>query len=157
MRAYHHTYGLPTLTTNCSNNYGPYHFPEKLIPLMIHNALAGKQLPVYRDGQQVRGWLFVEDHRAAIRTVLADGMAGETCNVGGRSEMKNLDVVKILCAILDKESPRRDGQSYVTQIAFVADRPGHDRRYAIDCSKLERELGWRPGETFESGIAKTVR
>jgi dTDP-glucose 4,6-dehydratase len=157
VRAYHHTYGLPTLTTNCSNNYGPYHFPEKLIPLMIHNALAGKQLPVYGDGQQVRDWLFVEDHCAAIRTVLAEGKPGETYNVGGRSEMKNLDVVKILCAILDRESPREDGRSYSTQIAFVTDRPGHDRRYAIDCSKLERELGWKPKETFESGIAKTVR
>jgi dTDP-glucose 4,6-dehydratase len=157
VRAYHHTYGLPTLTTNCSNNYGPYHFPEKLIPLMIHNALAGKPLPVYGDGQQVRDWLFVEDHCAAIRTVLAGGRPGETYNVGGRSEMKNLDVVKILCAILDQESPRKDGHSYSTQIAFVADRPGHDRRYAINCAKLERELGWKPRETFETGIAKTVR
>lgn len=157
VRAYHHTYGLPVLTTNCSNNYGPYHFPEKLIPLMIHNALAGKQLPVYGDGQQVRDWLFVEDHCSAIRTVLAKGKPGETYNVGGRSEMKNLDVVKILCAILDKESPRKDGKSYSTQVAFVADRPGHDRRYAINCAKLERDLGWKPKETFESGIAKTVR
>ena len=157
VRAYHHTYGLPTLTTNCSNNYGPYHFPEKLIPLMIHNALAGKPLPVYGDGQQVRDWLFVEDHCAAIRAVLAAGRPGDTYNVGGRSEMKNLDVVKILCAILDRESPRQDVQSYSTQLAFVADRPGHDRRYAINCAKLERELGWKPKETFESGIAKTVR
>jgi dTDP-glucose 4,6-dehydratase len=157
VRAYHHTYGLPTLTTNCSNNYGPYHFPEKLIQLMIHNALGGKPLPVYGDGQQVRDWLFVEDHGAAIRAVLAKGRPGETYNVGGRSEMKNLDVVNILCAILDKESPRKDGKSYREQIAFVADRPGHDRRYAIDCSKIEGELGWKPRETFETGIAKTVR
>lgn len=157
VRAYHHTYGLPTLTTNCSNNYGPYQFPEKLIPLMIHNALAGKPLPVYGDGQQVRDWLFVEDHCAAIRTVLAHGRVGETYNVGGRSEKKNLDVVHTLCAILDELKPRAGGRSYAEQIAFVQDRPGHDRRYAIDCRKLERELGWSPAETFESGIRKTVR
>ncbi len=156
VRAYHHTYGLPTLTTNCSNNYGLYHFPEKLIPLMIHNALAGKALPVYGDGQQVRDWLFVEDHCAAIRRVLEKGTPGETYNVGGRSEMKNLDVVRILCAMLDRESPRADGRSYSEQVTFVADRPGHDRRYAIDCRKIERELGWKPVETFETGIAKTV-
>jgi dTDP-glucose 4,6-dehydratase len=157
VRAYHHTYGLPTLTTNCSNNYGPYQFPEKLIPLMIHNALAGKPLPVYGDGQQVRDWLFVEDHCAAIRTVLERGRLGETYNVGGRSEKKNLDVVHTLCALLDELKPRVDGRSYATQIAFVQDRPGHDRRYAIDCGKIEGELGWTPAESFESGIRKTVQ
>lgn len=157
VRAYHHTYGLPVLTTNCSNNYGPYHFPEKLIPLVIHNALAGKDLPIYGDGQQVRDWLYVTDHCSAIRRVLADGRLGETYNVGGWNEKANLDVVHTLCDILDQEQPRSDGRSYREQITFVKDRPGHDRRYAIDASKLERELGWKPAETFETGIRKTVR
>ena len=157
VRAYHHTYGLPVLTTNCSNNYGPYHFPEKLIPLVIHNALAGKPLPIYGDGQQIRDWLYVKDHCSAIRRVLADGQLGETYNVGGWNEKPNLEVVHTLCAILDELSPRADGQSYATQITFVTDRPGHDRRYAIDASKLERELGWKPAETFETGIRKTVQ
>jgi dTDP-glucose 4,6-dehydratase len=157
VRAYHHTYGLPVLTTNCSNNYGPYHFPEKLIPLVIHNALAGKDLPIYGDGQQVRDWLYVTDHCSAIRRVLADGRLGETYNVGGWNEKANLDVVHTLCDILDQEQPRSDGLSYREQITFVKDRPGHDRRYAIDASKLERELGWKPAETFETGIRKTVR
>jgi dTDP-glucose 4,6-dehydratase len=157
VRAYHHTYGLPVLTTNCSNNYGPYHFPEKLIPLIIHNALAGKALPIYGDGQQIRDWLYVKDHCSAIRTVLNAGEPGETYNIGGWNEKANLDVVHTLCAILDELSPRMDGQSYRTQITFVKDRPGHDRRYAIDASKLERELGWKPAETFESGIRKTVQ
>jgi len=145
------------LTTNCSNNYGPYHFPEKLIPLVIHNALAGKELPIYGDGQQIRDWLYVTDHCSAIRRVLAAGTLGETYNVGGWNEKANLDVVNTLCAILDQEQPRADGLSYDEQITFVKDRPGHDRRYAIDASKLERELGWKPAETFESGIRKTVR
>jgi len=157
VRAYHHTYGLPVLTTNCSNNYGPYHFPEKLIPLCIHNALAGKPLPIYGDGQQVRDWLYVRDHCSAIRRVLDAGRVGEVYNVGGWNEMPNLEVVRTLCAVLDRESPRADGKSYATQIIFVKDRPGHDRRYAIDARKLERELGWKPAETFESGIRKTVR
>jgi dTDP-glucose 4,6-dehydratase len=157
VRAYHHTYGLPVLTTNCSNNYGPYHFPEKLIPLVIHNALAGKDLPIYGDGQQVRDWLYVTDHCSAIRRVLAEGRLGETYNVGGWNEKANLDVVHTLCDILDQEQPRNDGRSYREQITFVKDRPGHDRRYAIDASKLERELGWKPAETFETGIRKTVR
>lgn len=157
VRAYCHTYGLPVLTTNCSNNYGPYHFPEKLIPLCIHNALAGKPLPIYGDGQQVRDWLYVKDHCAAIRRVLDAGRVGEVYNVGGWNEKANLDVVRILCAILDDLQPRADGRSYTEQIAFVADRPGHDRRYAIDAGKLERELGWKPAETFETGIEKTVR
>lgn len=156
VRAYHHTYGLPVLTTNCSNNYGPYHFPEKLIPLVIHNALAGKPLPIYGDGQQVRDWLYVTDHCSAIRRVLADGQIGETYNVGGWNEKTNLEVVQVLCALLDELSPRPDGQSYTDQITFVQDRPGHDRRYAIDASRLHRELGWTPSETFESGIRKTV-
>jgi dTDP-glucose 4,6-dehydratase len=157
VRAYHHTYGLPVLTTNCSNNYGPYHFPEKLIPLVIHNALAGKALPVYGDGQQIRDWLYVKDHCSAIRRVLEQGALGETYNVGGWNEKANLEVVHTLCAILDELRPRVDGQSYATQISFVADRPGHDRRYAIDATRLERELGWRPAETFETGIRKTVQ
>ncbi len=157
VRAYHHTYSLPVLTTNCSNNYGPYHFPEKLIPLCIHNALAGKPLPIYGDGQQIRDWLYVKDHCSAIRRVLEAGTVGEVYNVGGWNEKANLDVVKTLCAILDEESPRADGRSYAEQITFVKDRPGHDRRYAIDARKLERELGWKPAETFESGIRKTVR
>ncbi|MBL1265314.1 dTDP-glucose 4,6-dehydratase [Candidatus Methylomicrobium oryzae] len=157
VRAYHHTYGLPVLTTNCSNNYGPYHFPEKLIPLVIHHALAGKTLPIYGDGQQIRDWLYVKDHCSAIRRVLAAGKAGETYNVGGWNEKANLDVVHTLCDILDELQPRSDGLSYRTQITFVKDRPGHDRRYAIDATKLERELGWKPAETFESGIRKTVQ
>lgn len=157
VRAYHHTYGLPVLTTNCSNNYGPYHFPEKLIPLVIHNALAGKPLPIYGDGQQIRDWLYVKDHCSAIRRVLDKGVLGETYNVGGWNEKANLDVVNTLCELLDELSPRADGQSYKQQITFVKDRPGHDRRYAIDAGKLERELGWRPAETFESGIRKTVQ
>ena len=157
VRAYHHTYGLPVLTTNCSNNYGPYHFPEKLIPLCIHNALAGKPLPIYGDGRQIRDWLYVKDHCSAIRRVLEVGRVGEVYNVGGWNEMTNLDVVNILCHILDAERPRADGRSYTEQITFVSDRPGHDRRYAIDATKIEHELGWRPGETFETGIRKTVR
>ena len=157
VRAYHHTYGLPTLTTNCSNNYGPYHFPEKLIPLMITNALAGKPLPVYGDGQQVRDWLYVGDHCTAIRRVLEDGTPGETYNIGGWNEKTNLDVVKTLCIILDRLAPKADAGSYFEQIAYVKDRPGHDRRYAIDARKIERELGWKPAETFDSGIAKTVQ
>lgn len=157
VRAYYHTYGLPVLTTNCSNNYGPYHFPEKLIPLVIHNALAGKPLPIYGDGQQIRDWLYVEDHCSAIRRVLEAGRLGETYNVGGWNEKANLEVVDTLCQILDELSPRADGLSYKTQITFVADRPGHDRRYAIDASKIERELGWRPAETFATGIRKTVQ
>lgn len=156
VRAYHHTYGLPVLTTNCSNNYGPYHFPEKLIPLVIHNALSGKPLPIYGDGQQIRDWLYVTDHCSAIRRVLEAGRPGETYNVGGWNEKPNLEVVHTLCEILDELNPRGDGQSYKSQITFVKDRPGHDRRYAIDASKLERELGWRPEETFESGIRKTA-
>lgn len=157
VRAYHHTYGLPVLTTNCSNNYGPFQFPEKLIPLVIHNALAGKPLPVYGDGQQVRDWLYVEDHCSAIRQVLRAGQIGETYNVGGGNQRVNLDVVRTLCRILDELRPRSDGKSYQEQIAFVKDRPGHDRRYAIDATKIERELGWRPAETFETGTRKTVR
>jgi dTDP-glucose 4,6-dehydratase len=155
VRAYHHTYGLPVLTTNCSNNYGPYHFPEKLIPLIIANALAGKALPIYGDGMQVRDWLFVSDHCTAIRRVLADGTPGQVYNVGGWNEMTNLDVVHTLCDILDREAPKEG--SYRDQITYVTDRPGHDRRYAIDASKLERELGWKPAETFETGIGKTVQ
>lgn len=157
VRAYHHTYGLPVLTTNCSNNYGPYHFPEKLIPLMIVNALAGKPLPVYGDGQQIRDWLYVKDHCSAIRRVLEAGRPGETYNVGGWNEMANIDIVKTVCALLDKARPRADGQGYASQITYVKDRPGHDRRYAIDASKIERELGWRPTETFATGIQKTVQ
>lgn len=156
VRAYHHTYGLPVLTTNCSNNYGPYHFPEKLIPLIILNALAGKKLPIYGDGQQVRDWLYVKDHCSAIRRVLEAGQPGETYNVGGWNEKANIDVVHTLCAILDQERPRLDGRSYSEQVAFVKDRPGHDRRYAINASRLERELNWKPIETFETGIRKTV-
>ena len=157
VRAYHHTYGLPVLTTNCSNNYGPCHFPEKLVPLVIHNALAGKPLPIYGDGQQVRDWLYVKDHASAIRRVLESGRVGETYNVGGWNEKTNLDVVHTLCAILDELSPRADGKSYAEQITYVTDRPGHDRRYAIDASKINRELGWKPAETFETGIRKTVQ
>jgi len=157
VRAYHHTYGLPVLTTNCSNNYGPYHFPEKLIPLVIHNALGGKPLPIYGDGQQIRDWLYVKDHCSAIRRVLEAGKVGEVYNVGGWNEKANLDVVHSLCAILDELSPRADGKPYKEQVTYVKDRPGHDRRYAIDASKIERELGWKPAETFETGIKKTVQ
>ncbi len=157
VRAYHHTYGLPVLTTNCSNNYGPYHFPEKLIPLCIHNALTGKPLPIYGDGQQVRDWLYVKDHCSAIRRVLEAGKVGETYNVGGWNEKPNLEVVQTLCAILDELKPRSDGRPYADQITYVKDRLGHDRRYAIDARRLERELGWRPAETFETGIKKTVQ
>lgn len=156
VRAYHHTYGLPVLTTNCSNNYGPYHFPEKLIPLMIVNALAGKALPVYGDGQQIRDWLYVKDHCSAIRRVLEAGKVGEVYNVGGWNEKANIDIVHTVCGLLDELRPRQDGKSYREQITFVTDRPGHDRRYAIDARKLERELGWKPAETFETGIRKTV-
>jgi len=156
VRAYHHTYGLPVLTTNCSNNYGPYHFPEKLIPLIIHNALAGKPLPIYGDGQQIRDWLYVQDHCSAIRRVLQDGKIGETYNIGGWNEKPNLEVVHTLCAMLDDLSPRADCTPYASQITYVIDRPGHDRRYAIDASKISRELGWKPAETFETGIRKTV-
>ena len=157
VRAWHHTYGLPVLTTNCSNNYGPFHFPEKLIPLMIVNALAGKALPIYGDGQQVRDWLYVKDHCSAIRRVLEGGRVGETYNVGGWNEKPNLDIVHTVCALLDELRPRSDGKPYRDQITYVKDRPGHDRRYAIDARKLERELGWKPAETFESGIRKTVQ
>jgi len=156
VRAWHHTYGLPVLTTNCSNNYGPYHFPEKLIPLMIVNALAGKPLPVYGDGMQVRDWLYVKDHCSAIRRVLEAGRLGETYNVGGWNEKPNIEIVKTICALLDELQPRADGKPYAEQITHVTDRPGHDRRYAIDARKLERELGWKPAETFETGIRKTV-
>ena len=156
VRAWHHTYGLPVLTTNCSNNYGPYHFPEKLIPLMIVNALAGKSLPVYGDGLQVRDWLYVKDHCSAIRRVLAAGSSGEVYNVGGWNEKPNIEIVQTVCRLLDAMRPRADGQSYSTQITYVKDRPGHDRRYAIDASKIERELGWKPAETFETGIEKTI-
>ncbi|GAB3184524.1 dTDP-glucose 4,6-dehydratase [Hydrogenophaga aquatica] len=156
VRAWHHTYGLPVLTTNCSNNYGPYHFPEKLIPLMIVNALAGKPLPVYGDGMQVRDWLYVKDHCSAIRRVLEAGHPGETYNVGGWNEKPNIEIVHTICALLDELTPKAGGGSYREQITFVADRPGHDRRYAIDARKIERELGWRPAETFDSGIRKTV-
>jgi dTDP-glucose 4,6-dehydratase len=155
VRAWHHTYGLPVLTTNCSNNYGPYHFPEKLIPLVILNALAGKPLPIYGDGQQIRDWLYVKDHCSAIRRVLKAGQLGETYNVGGCNEKTNIEVVKKICTILDELKPKSSG-SYLDQIIFVKDRPGHDRRYAIDATKLERELGWQPAETFETGIRKTV-
>ena len=145
------------LTTNCSNNYGPYHFPEKLIPLVILNALDGKPLPIYGDGQQIRDWLFVKDHCSAIRRVLAAGQIGETYNVGGWNEKANLEVVQTICTLLDKFKPKADGSSYATQITFVTDRPGHDRRYAINAHKLERDLGWKPAETFETGIRKTVQ
>jgi dTDP-glucose 4,6-dehydratase len=157
VRAWHHTYGLPVLTTNCSNNYGPYHFPEKLIPLMIVNALAGKLLPVYGDGLQIRDWLYVKDHCSAIRRVLEAGRLGETYNVGGWNEKANLEIVHTVCHLLDELRPRADGKPYQDQITSVTDRPGHDRRYAIDARKLERELGWKPLETFESGIRKTVQ
>ncbi len=157
VRAWHHTYGLPVLTTNCSNNYGPFQFPEKLIPLMIHHAVTGKPLPIYGDGKNVRDWLYVSDHCTAIRRVLDAGRVGETYNIGGWNEMTNLDVVHTLCDILDADAPRADGMSYREQITYIKDRPGHDRRYAIDAHKIERELGWKPAETFETGIRKTVR
>lgn len=157
VRAYHHTYGLPTLTTNCSNNYGPFHFPEKLIPLMIVNALAGKNLPIYGDGMQIRDWLYVKDHCSAIRRVLDAGQPGQTYNIGGWNEKPNVDIVHTLCALLDEMRPRTDSKSYREQITYVKDRPGHDRRYAIDASKIHSELGWRPAETFDSGIRKTVK
>jgi dTDP-glucose 4,6-dehydratase len=156
VRAYQHTFHLPTLTTNCSNNYGPYHFPEKLIPLVILNALDGKPLPVYGDGQQIRDWLYVEDHARAIWLVLQRGRVGETYNIGGLNERPNLEVVQRICSLLDRLAPRAGAKGYAAQITYVADRPGHDRRYAIDCSKLQRELGWSPRESFESGMAKTV-
>jgi dTDP-glucose 4,6-dehydratase len=156
VRAWHHTYGLPVLTTNCSNNYGPFQFPEKLIPLMIVNALAGKALPVYGDGMQVRDWLYVKDHCSAIRRVLEAGRAGETYNIGGWNEKPNIEIVKTICALLDELRPRPDGRRYAEQITYVTDRPGHDRRYAIDARKIERELGWKPAETFDSGIRKTI-
>ena len=157
VRAYHHTYGLPVLTTNCSNNYGPYQFPEKLIPLMILNAIAGKPLPVYGDGMQIRDWLYVEDHCRAIMTVLDKGRPGETYNIGGHNEMANISIVRTLCALLDEMQPRSDEKSYIEQITYVTDRPGHDRRYAIDAGKIGRELGWTPQETFDTGIRKTVQ
>ena len=156
VRAWFHTYGMPTLTTHCSNNYGPYHFPEKLIPLMIVNALAGKPLPIYGDGQNVRDWLYVGDHCSAIRAVLQKGQPGETYNIGGWNEKTNIEIVQAICALLDTWAPNSAG-SYARLITFVKDRPGHDRRYAIDARKIERELGWRPAETFETGIEKTVR
>jgi len=156
VRAFQHTYGLPTLTTNCSNNYGPYHFPEKLIPLVILNALEGKPLPVYGDGQQIRDWLFVEDHATAIWLVIQKGRVGETYNVGGLNERPNLEIVRRICTLLDAKAPRPDGKPYVGQITFVADRPGHDRRYAIDSTKIRQELGWSPRENFDTGIEKTV-
>jgi dTDP-glucose 4,6-dehydratase len=155
VRAYRHTYGLPVLTTNCSNNYGPFQFPEKLIPLMVLNALKGEKLPVYGDGRNVRDWLYVGDHCAGIRAVLSQGRLGEVYNIGGRNEMQNIEVVRIICAILDECRPKAKGR-YEDQIALVKDRPGHDRRYAIDCSKIERELGWTPAETFQTGIRKTI-
>jgi dTDP-glucose 4,6-dehydratase len=157
VRAWHHTYDLPVLTTHCSNNYGPYHFPEKLIPLCVLNALDGKVLPVYGDGQQIRDWIYVKDHCSAIRRVLEAGRVGETYKVGGYNEKTNLEVVKTICKILDDTKPRDDGKPYAHQIAFIADRPGHDRRYAIDAAKLERSLGWKPEETFETGIRKTIQ
>ncbi|HWV08661.1 MAG TPA: dTDP-glucose 4,6-dehydratase [Pseudomonas sp.] len=157
VRAWQRTYGLPVLLTNCSNNYGPYHFPEKLIPLVILNALDGEPLPGYGDGQQIRDWLYVEDHARALLTVVSTGQVGETYNIGGHNEQKNLHVVKSICALLDELSPRQPGGSYAEQITFVSDRPGHDQRYAIDAGKIERELGWTPQETFDSGLRKTVR
>ena len=156
VRSYQHTYKMPTLTTNCSNNYGPFHFPEKLIPLVILNALEGKPLPVYGNGQQIRDWLYVEDHTAAIWLVLQKGRVGETYNIGGLNEKPNIEIVQTICALLDQKSPRADGKKYADQITYVADRPGHDRRYAIDCKKLQAELGWAPRENFTTGIAKTV-
>ncbi len=157
VRAWGHTYGLPVLVTNCSNNYGPHHFPEKLIPLTIIRALAGEELPVYGDGSNIRDWLYVEDHARALRAVVEDGDPGETYNIGGNCERRNIDVVRTICSTLDEVSPRQDGQEYAAQIRFVADRPGHDQRYAIDAAKISKALGWKPLESFESGIAKTVR
>ncbi len=157
VRAYHHTNGLPTLTTNCSNNYGPYHFPEKLIPLMIVNALAGKNLPVYGDGMQIRDWLYVKDHCSAIRRVLEAGRIGETYNIGGWNEKPNIEIVRTICSLLDELRPLANSKSYSSQITYVPDRPGHDRRYAINASKIHSELGWRPAETFDTGIRKTVQ
>jgi dTDP-glucose 4,6-dehydratase len=157
VRAYFHTYGLPTVTTNCSNNYGPLQFPEKLIPLVILHALGGKPIPVYGDGQNVRDWLFVGDHCEAIRLVLARGRVGETYNIGGRNELKNLDVVNTICSVLDELRPQDPQSAYSKLITYVTDRPGHDRRYAMNISKIESELGWRPRETFETGIRKTIR
>ncbi|AXA84707.1 dTDP-glucose 4,6-dehydratase [Lysobacter oculi] len=156
VRAFHHTYGLPVLTTNCSNNYGPYQFPEKLIPLVIAKAIAGERLPIYGDGKNVRDWLYVSDHCSAIQRVLEGGRVGETYNVGGNSERQNVEVVNAICAVMDECAPRADGVKYEEQITYVRDRPGHDRRYAIDASRLKRELGWEPSHTFEQGIAKTV-
>ena len=156
VRAWNRTYGLPVILTNCSNNYGPYHFPEKLIPLVILNALEGKALPIYGKGDQIRDWLYVEDHARALYKVVIEGIVGETYNIGGHNEKQNIDVVKTICTILDNIKPRTDGQSYTQQITFVKDRPGHDLRYAIDASKINKELGWQPQETFESGIQKTV-
>lgn len=156
VRAWHHTYGLPVLTTNCSNNYGPYQFPEKLIPLMIANAISGKSLPIYGDGMQIRDWLYVTDHCSAIRRVLEAGIVGETYNIGGWNEKPNIEIVNTICEMLDAVKPKADGSSYATQKTYVTDRPGHDRRYAIDARKIERELGWRPSESFESGIKKTI-
>jgi len=156
VRAWHRTYGLPVVVTNCSNNYGPYHFPEKLIPLVILNALEGKPLPVYGDGSQIRDWLYVEDHAEALVLVATQGKVGETYNIGGHNEKKNIEVVKVICQILDEVSPNSDGESYAEQITFVTDRPGHDLRYAIDASKIQKEMGWKPKETFESGMRKTV-
>jgi dTDP-glucose 4,6-dehydratase len=156
VRAFHHTYGLPVLTTNCSNNYGPYQFPEKLIPLVIQKALKGEPLPVYGDGRNVRDWLYVKDHCAAIRRVLEAGRVGETYNVGGDAERQNIEVVKAICALIDQRRPREDGRPRESQITFVKDRPGHDRRYAIDAGKIRRELGWTPTVSFEQGLAATV-
>lgn len=156
VRAYHHTYGLPVLTTNCSNNYGPYQFPEKLIPLVLHNALSEKDLPIYGDGLQIRDWLYVTDHCSAIRRVLEAGLVGEIYNIGGLNEKTNLEIVRMLCNVLDELRPKKSGDSYASQINFVKDRAGHDKRYAIDATKIERDLGWMPAETFETGIAKTV-
>jgi dTDP-glucose 4,6-dehydratase len=157
VRAWHHTYGLPVLTTNCSNNYGPLQFPEKLIPLMIHRAVNGEGLPVYGDGKNVRDWLYVGDHCAAIRRVLEKGTLGETYNIGGRAEMRNIDVVHTLCDLLDEQKPKKQGGSYREQIQFVTDRPGHDRRYAIDSAKIASELDWKPSQTFATGLRKTVQ
>jgi dTDP-glucose 4,6-dehydratase len=157
VRAYHHTYGLPVVTTHCSNNYGPFHFPEKLIPLIITRALDGQTLPIYGDGLQVRDWLYVGDHCSALRRALEVGIPGETYNIGGWNEMANIDLIKKICLMLDAMQPRSDGLSYASQISFVADRPGHDRRYAIDASKIYQQLGWKPAETFETGLLKTVQ
>ena len=157
VRAWFHTYGLPVLTTNCSNNYGPYQFPEKLIPLVIHNALKGKSIPIYGDGLQVRDWLYVEDHCLGIQTVLNKGILGETYNIGGNNEKTNISVVQLICSLLDQLRPKVDQKSYSEQITCVADRPGHDRRYAINASKIAADLGWKPKETFDTGIRKTVQ